>query len=104
MKTQFQPGERVNVYGASQDGQLTCVEAKAGTVEAFSPNGLYVRVRFGMAHAKDFHVKQCRRLVRKPRREMWINPVKDCRCEHKGICTGAEKFGCFRIREIRGAK
>jgi hypothetical protein len=77
MKKPFQVGDRVAVYGL--DGNCELVRIKT-TITGLPANGqLYLdekdtvkttvpRYDFSMAHPK-----QCRRLVKKPRRRVWVN-------------------------------
>jgi hypothetical protein len=72
MKKPFQVGDRVAVYGHERGKLRQCgtVEGMKGEEPISFPDTIKVRIHPGCALY--CHPKQCRRLVKKPRRRVWI--------------------------------
>jgi len=76
MKKSFKVGDRVRVYGVTKcmgDDKVNCVsDRRSGLVVDYDSDDDYVRVRInGETHLA--HPKQCRRLVKKARRRIWVD-------------------------------
>lgn len=96
MKTPLKVGDRVAVY----DGVLKYCR----TIEAIAPSGA-VRISGSTAW---FHPKQCRRLVKKKRREWWINIYPDregyAHATKKDADSGHRRNArteCVHVREVK---
>ena len=77
MKKPFQVNDRVRVYGGIPGTSINAMGSIATVVGKISESG-YVDVRFDECFVDreiwGVHEKQCRRLIPKKRREIWINP------------------------------
>lgn len=73
MKTPLKVGDRVRVYGKpGPDGG--CWEAKVVACRVVAPWGVGMDVRSTYDdETYTVHPKQCRRLIKKPRRRVWLN-------------------------------
>jgi hypothetical protein len=74
-KKEFKPGDRVAVYGYDDDNRRWYEGAKGIVVESPYGYDVAVEVKFSDSGGRQsyFYVHQLRRLVKKPRREFWIN-------------------------------
>jgi len=93
MKCPFKVGERVVVYNAG--------ERFIATISYVNINNTFVQV----GSATPFHTKQCRRLVKKKRRELFVH--ESCAVVRDSACPcnkskGGEKW--IRFVEARGEK
>lgn len=74
-KRELRVGERVRAFGVScDDGHFWSLD---GTVESLNPPGPMIYVKCDGAFPRDsilVHQKQCRRLIRRERRRIWVNP------------------------------
>lgn len=78
MKTPFKVGDRVRVHGNSQTGAIEEVPYdgwKARVVRVFNQFAIQVEPLNLKTDETSFTVfiKQCRRLIKKPRRRVWLN-------------------------------
>ena len=78
MKKPFQVGERVRVFSASSRGNERQLDGIITKIPDIGCYAIEVKVRMG----GDYEViqasrKQCRRLVKKPKRRLWIRPLTD---------------------------
>lgn len=94
-------GDRVAVYdnAVRMVGEITFIRSEDGRV-AIDQN-------FGTGVCRMYHQKQCRRLVKKPRREFWLS-IHDCSeprvhryHEPKLICGSGCKIEWIHVREVR---
>jgi hypothetical protein len=96
VKRQLQVGDRVRVYGHSAmlDGQIaTVTNASSPFVKGY----IFVVKDDGEPGEFELHPKQCRRLVKKKRREWWItrgacgDPMCTCKdCEIETLHTSEQ--------------
>lgn len=68
MKREFKVGDRVRVYGARYNGT---VEPFVATIEHIYQNGS-IKVSSDNIMYCEIHPKQCRHLVKKERRRIWV--------------------------------
>jgi hypothetical protein len=121
MKRPFQVGDRVAVYGL--DGNCELVRIKT-TITGFASSGqLYldekdtVRLTVPKYDFSVAHPKQCRRLVKKVRRRIWIEPYvltsmarsqsegwKYCGLDSVGIQPNEVYPGAVEFVEVRKGK
>lgn len=74
-KRRLEVGERVRVFDVCKETQL--LTSDTGTVREIRPTGaLFIKLdNWGFTSDTVWHPRQVRRLVKKPRREFWINPI-----------------------------
>lgn len=91
MKRPFAWGEKVRVY----DGELT----HTFIITKIDPNYIYY-------DNHRFHPKQCRRLVKRKRRSVWIFPVFEYKgkpgTEYEVRISTIQKDGWTEFREAKG--
>lgn len=72
VKRPFQVGERVRVHDVCQETGKLCSDV--GTIREIGMDGaLFIDCKFWQSHIP-FNPKQCRRLVKKERRRVWLKP------------------------------
>lgn len=91
----FNVGDRFRVYAISDNGEPFAIDdvvAYADTVMIRSSVG------------RIYHYKQCRKLVKKPRREFWI--IACSKLSHQVYCTYTPKLSepCCKIIKVREVK
>lgn len=104
MKKEFKVNDRVVIYAT-----LAGIPARSkGTVLEVYPNKLYVKMDRVLTTPFIYaHPKQCRRLVKKQRREWWIamhpcsRPTVHAQYKPDMICGSGCKIEWYRVREVR---
>lgn len=82
----FKVGDRVRVY--------QCEVKDTGTISDISEDGLIKVVSKEVTYI--VHYKQCRRLIKKKRREIWISPIPEL---FSYLPTPTE--GWIKFREVK---
>lgn len=70
-QSKFKVGDRVAVYGIAFDG-MRCKSFYGTVTEVLDDGWLVVNPDCPETNANDVHEKQCRRLVKRERRRVWI--------------------------------
>jgi hypothetical protein len=82
MRKEFKVGDRVRSFAVSQSGAIVI---KDGVIDRINPSGyMILKPDVGLLYVT--HIKQCRRLVKKARGEIWVNFYSQ-----KSLCVHSSK-------------
>jgi hypothetical protein len=105
-KEPLKVGDRVRVYDVCKETQL--LTSDTGTLRAIRPSGaLFVAFNnWGFTSDTVWHPRQVVRLVKKPRREFWIEPGLPEMTGHCGLYKVCQqpREGYLHVREVRPAR